>query len=410
MSIPPAASTALSRTSTAKPKGSPSPAAAAPSDDASSSWLTRLGDSLFHALSPGVFTGITLGDWLRLLAENRFRIEPNYWPKAAFTTGVSVLNSCFAVAEQLAYGRRVAATDVPPPLFVLGHWRSGTTHLHNLLATDERYASPRFSQVMIPWTFLVGEPILETITQVLLPKTRFGIDNVSFGAHAPSEEEFALAQMTFRSPYVAWAFPRHGSYYDRYITFRGVPEDEVAEWKAAFVMLLKKLTMNDGRPTIIKSPPNTGRIRMLLEIFPGAKFVHIHRDPYTVYQSTRHLHVSSWKNFAFQKPDEDELRERILRSYVEMMDAFFEERSLIPEGHFAEISFNDLESDPLGQIEQIYRQLELPEFGVVRPRLEEYVRSLAGYRKNKHVELPADLRERIGREWQRSFEEWGYPL
>jgi hypothetical protein len=367
-------------------------------------------DAFFEKFGPGVALGLPFGAWVRLLAENRFRIPPAYWPKAAFTTGASFVSSAFGLAERAIYGRKVAATQVPPPLFVLGHWRSGTTHLHNLLAIDERFGSPRFSEVMIPRTFLTGEWVVTSLAKALLPETRFGIDNVSLSTRAPSEEEFALAQLTFYSPYMSWAFPRHAEHYDRYITFRGVPEREVKEWQAAFLTLLKKLTLKDRKPMILKSPPNTGRIRLLLDVFPDARFVHIHRDPYTVYKSTRHLHVSSWKTFAFQKLDESSLRERILHGYEDMFDAFFAERSLIPPGRFAEVAFNELESDPVGQVERIYGELGLPAFGDVKPKVEDYVRSLEGYKKNKHTELPEDLRAEIARRWRRSFDEWGYEV
>lgn len=365
-------------------------------------------DAFFQAVSPGVVTGITFGAWLRLLAQNRLRIHPSYWPKAGFTTLASGLSSAFSVAEKAIYSRKLAATEVPPPLFILGHWRSGTTHLHNLLAIDKRFGSPKFSEVTIPSTFLTGEWVLNSAARVLLPKTRFGIDNVSLSTEAPSEEEFALAQMTSYSPYMGWAFPEHADYYGRYLNFRGVPAHEVAEWKAAFLIFLKKLTIRHGKPMILKSPPHTARIRLLLDIFPNARFIHIHRDPYTVYQSTRHLHVSSWKNFAFQKLDEDALQERILRQYVDMFDAFFDDRSLIPSGRFTELSFIELEADPMGQVERIYRELSLPDFAEVQPRIEQYVASLAGYKKNKHVDLPAPLRERIQQDWRRTFDEWGY--
>ncbi|MGC1275057.1 MAG: sulfotransferase [Planctomycetaceae bacterium] len=381
--------------------GSPAPAGRKPSGP---NWR----QAFFQALSPGVVTGIRFGDWLRLLAENRFRVHPAYWPRALFATAGSLVTSAFSVVEKGVYGRRIVATEIPPPLFVLGHWRSGTTHLHNLLAIDERFGSPRFSEVTIPWTFLTGEKVLTTAAAFLLPSTRFGIDNVSLSTNAPSEEEFALAQMTFHSPYLSWAFPQHAERYDRYITFRGVPEAEKRDWQAAFVMFLKKLTLRHGKPMILKSPPNTGRIKLLLEIFPDARFVHIHRDPYTVYQSTRHLHLSSWKTFAYQKLDEADLQERILRDYVEMFDAFFEDRSLIPPDRFAETSFDALEANPMAEVERIYSELKLPSFSDVRPRLAEYVQSLAGYRKNTHRDLPEELRERIVREWGRTFDEWGY--
>ena len=364
----------------------------------------------FFQAAPGVVTGITAGAWLRLLAQNRFRISPKYWPKVAVTTLASGISSAFALAEKGIYGRRIDATIVPPPLFVLGHWRSGTTHLHNLLALDERFGSPKFSEVTIPSTFLTGEPVLTTAAKYLLPKTRFAIDNVPLSTEAPSEEEFALAQMTFHSPYMGWAFPEHADYYSRYVNFRGVPEKEIAEWKNAFLIFLKKLTLRHHKPMILKSPPHTARIKLLLDIFPDARFVHIHRDPYTVYQSTRHLHVSSWKNFAFQKLDEQALQERIFRQYNDMFDAFFDERSMIPEGRFTELSFKQLEEDPIGQVERIYRDLSLPGFDDVKPHVESYVGSLGSYKKNKHVDLPQELRQRIAREWQRTFDEWGYSV
>jgi hypothetical protein len=40
----------------------------------------------------------------------------------------------------------------------------------------------------------------------------------------------------------------------------------------------------------------------------------------------------------------------------------------------------------------------------------EYLRSLAGYEKNTHADLPADTRAEIARTWRRTFEEWKYPL
>ena len=78
------------------------------------------------------------------------------------------------------------------------------------------------------------------------------------------------------------------SHYDRYLTFRGVPEREVDEWKQALVLFLKKLTWKYRKPLLLKSPPHTCRIKLLLGLFPEARFVHIHRDPFAVYQSMRH--------------------------------------------------------------------------------------------------------------------------
>jgi hypothetical protein len=98
----------------------------------------------------------------------------------------------------------------------------------------------------------------------------------------------------------------------------------------------------------------------------------------------------------------------IISVYTEMYDAYFEERGLIPEGRLCEVSFEDLEREPVGVVRSIYDALGLSGFEDLRPRLEGYLESIAGYRKNRHDELPEPLRRRIAHDWGRSFDEWGY--
>src|SRR5437764_3242177 len=78
--------------------------------------------------------GITWDRWRALLAENT--VDPAYRHRAAFLTLSSLRNSAWQRREARLYGEAVAKTVVEAPLFVLGHWRTGTTHLHNLLACD----------------------------------------------------------------------------------------------------------------------------------------------------------------------------------------------------------------------------------------------------------------------------------
>src|SRR5262249_27648158 len=161
--------------------------------------------------------------WLRLLWDNRFRVEPRFWPKAAVATALSLCHTSLRALEALAYGRRVAATKVPPPLFILGHWRSGTTFLHDLLATDRRFAYLSFAQTLAPHGFLLAGRTLSRVTRWLLPPTRGQLDNVAVTAESPHEEEFALCRTSCCSPYLAWAFPGRSEHYYRYLTLRDVP-------------------------------------------------------------------------------------------------------------------------------------------------------------------------------------------
>jgi hypothetical protein len=356
-----------------------------------------------------VFTnlyGLSLDEWLRLLWKHRFAIAPSYWPRAALMTLTSSITSLIRSYEDAKYGPKLVGIKIREPLFILGHWRSGTTYLHHLLAADERFASPNMWQVLNPHTFLSTEKH-SGILRFAGPRTRL-IDNMNFDADVPAEDEFVTCG-TLRSPFLAFAFPPHAEHYDRYLTFRGVPEEEIAEWKAALLHFYRKLIWKYDRPLVLKSPPHTCRIRLLLEMFPDARFVHIHRNPYAVFQSAKRQTLISLRATRLQSAHSLDLDARIIRRYKIMYDSFFEERHLIPEGRFHELSFEELERDPVGEVRRIYERLDIPGFEEFEPSLKRYVGSVSGYRKNEYPELPAALREKIARAWERCFEEWGYP-
>jgi hypothetical protein len=224
----------------------------------------------------------------------------------------------------------------------------------------------------------------------------------------PSEDEVALCTMTGLSPYMAWYFPRDKSQRDDHLTFRDAPAAEVARWKKALKGFLQKLTLRYGRRLVLKSPPHTARIRLLLELFPDARFVHIHRDPYDVFLSTQHMIRTVQPVFRLQRGPLPAGDDAILNTYTAMYDAYFDERCLIPERRHVDVGFESLERDPIGTLGSIYESLDLAGFDDVHPRVERYLESVAGFRKNRHDELPAALERRIAHEWGRSFDHWGY--
>lgn len=365
-------------------------------------------DRLLRHLGAGVLGGVTLGAWVRLLRDNHPALSSRYLLRGLAVSHQSLWNSVLGRYERRRYASRVEAAAVAPPVFVLGHWRSGTTHLHNLLTADGRFAFPNSYQVSFPHTFLTTEAVSSRLIGALLPPRR-PMDNVEWDMRSPQEDEFALAALTGLSPCLGWAFPRRRDHYDRYLTFRDVPGDEVARWRDALVRFLQKLTWKYGRPLVLKSPPHTSRIRLLLELFPRARFVHIRRDPYAVFRSSRHLFRTVFELHRVQRPPADDLDDWVLRQYRAMYDAFFEERGRIPAGQFHEVAFEELEKDPVGQVRRAYEALSLPAFEEAEPALRRYVESIAGYKKNAFSPLPADLLARIASSWRQCFEEWDYP-
>ena len=365
-------------------------------------------ESLLNHLGPGLLGGITFGKWLRLLRDNRFAVAPSCVPRAMVITFQSVPTSLFHWNDQHKLRDQLKDVVVQPPVFLLGHWRHGTTHLHYLMTIDRRFAFPNNYQTLFPNSFLTAESLHSRVIDFFLPNRR-PMDNVEWTMGSPQEDEFALCVNCSRSPCTGWVFPKRRDYYDRYLTMRNVSDAEIAEWKEAFLLFLKKLTWLNNRPLILKSPPHTARIKLLLQMFPDARFVHIHRNPFDVFHSSRRMLKAVFELHRLQRARLTDLDDWILRMYREMYESFFEERRLIPAGQFHEMCFEELEQDPVGQVRRIYEALNLPDFAHVHSRLQSYVDSIADYRKNAFPDLPSDVRQRISREWQRSFEEWGYP-
>jgi hypothetical protein len=354
--------------------------------------------------------GITAGAWWRLLKDNRFAVDMAYWHRAALITVLSALHSLEARREERQWGEAIDAVRLEsPPVFVLGHWRSGTTHLHNILSRDPQFAFPDLVETFSSHCMLSDGDRRRQRWASRLPATR-PMDAMAVAVDLPQEDEFAVALSSLRSPYHAFSFPRRSRHYERYISMRDAPPEEIVEWKRAFVRFLKKLTLRHRKPLVLKSPAHTARIRLLLELFPGARFVHVHRNPYEVFQSFRHDFDSHGWYLYLQKPDVQAIEETILRMYNHVFDAFFADRPLIPRGQYHEVAFADLERRPLEVVEETYRALGLEGFEAARPALQAYLEPLSGYRRNRFRELPPEWRERIATSWRRTFDEWGYPV
>lgn len=350
--------------------------------------------------------GITLDRWIDLLRENS--VSPAYWHRAAFITAVSCLNS-LARRKERRLDAAISATPLAgPPLFILGHWRSGTTHLHNLLALDTlNFAFANTYQVINPLTFLTTEETNTRRFASLVPNKRL-MDEMAMGFALPQEDEFAPCLDTLKSSYLGITFPRRQEHYDRYLTFDDVPEQEISQWKDSLLTFCKKLTYKYQRPLLLKSPSHTARISHLLKWFPDARFVHIHRHPHDVFRSNQHYWDTAVWHTYLQKPDRSKLDSEILRRYRTLHDAFHAQRPLIPDERFHELGFTDLEADPIASLRCLYQQLGLPHFETLLPTFEAYLASQSSYKKNQFTPLPPATIKLVNQHAKPELDLWKY--
>ncbi|MGI9592775.1 MAG: sulfotransferase family protein [Myxococcota bacterium] len=339
----------------------------------------------------------------------RYGVDERYRKRARARLLTSALAEPLRGWERLRYGRRLARTEIAPePVFLLGYGRSGTTHLHNLLWQDPQFGVVSNYQTTVQSFALTGRGWLERALAKRMPAKR-PMDNVAISVDAPQEEEIALVNSTEYAPLHFMSFPRAlPGAYDPYVCDLGDDPARLEGFRRAYVRVLRKATiLADGRRLALKTPTNTARIPFLLETFPDAKFVHIIRNPYLVYQSMRNMWRVVIPRETLQEFGWEELDAWTADAYVRVMRRYLEDRKRIPEGRLFELRFEDLDQRPLEVLPQLYAELDLGGWEQARPGIERYLEGLGRFEKNR-FEFPSDVVEVVNREWGFALDAFGY--
>jgi len=361
----------------------------------------------YSFIAPRFWHGMTLPIWLRLLARNRLAISPTRIPLALAITGFTTMNSVLRGVEELLYRRRVNAIQIEhAPIFILGHWRSGTTLLHELLISDPRHTYPNTYECFAPHHFLLTEKLLTRLLAFILPAQR-PMDNMAAGWSRPQEDEFAMTNLGIPSPYLSMAFPKRGPVYPEYLDLTQLSHEQISQWQDTLIRFLKRITYHSNRRIVLKSPPHTARIRTLLKIFPDARFVHIVRDPYTLFPSTVRMWRSLNRVQGLQVAQDDWLEEYVLDCFDRLYRRFEEDRPLLASNRFYEVRYEDLVSDPMTQMRAIYDQLELGDFDEATPRVLAYLDDARDYKTNRY-DLSAEMHDRVTQRWGDFIRRYGY--
>jgi len=361
-------------------------------------------DVTFEPLAGSTFTNL-----LKLLAQNHFHVDSIGIPRIIYSTLMSLIFSPLNVIEHIKYDKKIKKTTLnKPPIFIVGHWRTGSTFLHNTMAQDQQFGYPTTFQTVTPALMLTFEKLIKPIVESSLPETR-PQDNVKIGADLPQEEEYALGNISPYSYYNGWIFPKNMEKYNDYVDFQNVPKKEIQEFKEIFHYYIQKLTLHyKGKQLLLKNPSNTARIKLLYDMYPDAKFIHIYRNPYHVYLSMKRNIEKEMTLYTLQKPPKWEIfEESMVNMYNRMFQKYFNEIKLVPKENRIEIQYEKFTKEPYQQLKNIYTDLNITGFENNKEIFKNYLQSQKKI-KTYSYKIEKELQQKIYQQLKEAIDYWEY--
>lgn len=363
----------------------------------------------------------SLDAWARLLLSGGAwrEIRPRYLPRLALGLCTSCVGTILTLPERLLLGLASLvqphrpASSRTPIVFVLGYYRSGTTHLHYLLSCDRRFITPKWFQVMAPTGWWCSWSIIRWLLVPFLSSTR-PQDDVAIGPEWPAEDDFAVNNHTAASTMPGRMIvpaDRLWDHYRRYQTLEALTESQRSRFRRSLRAFVSRLEWNPLRPSkvsqrmiLLKSPAHTARVRELSELFGAdrVRFVHLSRDPTAVLRSNIAMH-RRFEPYLLADPPIDHgetIRARVVQEYDLTERAFLAQSAALAgkggggedteDGRIARVRYQDLVADPVTVLRRVYAELGLSWTDEFHRRVVRYLASVNDYRPASSTRGSAD--------------------
>jgi hypothetical protein len=354
-----------------------------------------------------ILAGTTSGKLLKMILKNGISLNPKLLFRLLFLIQNGIWASFFKRREKAKFGKKLAQSPVvKDPLIIIGHWRTGSTLLHQLMSLDKNLVAPSVFQVSLPDSFLISEKYYRPVMSSMMSPTR-PMDNVKLGFDEPQEDEYALLKLTGDSPLAEVIFQKSNNYFLKsYPNF--IPKNG-EEWKRAITNFCNKLHFASNKRILLKNPFHSMRIELLQETFPDVKFIHIHRHPYKVVPST----INMWNIVAKQNRLKGTWKEPTIKETSEVLNGMLnqirKDISALPTGSYTEINFETFEKDVLLSLKKIYQDIGLNYTQEFEENVNAYLSGLKNYKKN--VFSLADKDKQIIQEiLTEQFSHYHYPI
>ena len=168
-------------------------------------------------------------DWKTFNAITKGReIDAAYKGKYRLTKAVCRLLATLAPLQDKRYEKLLAPPLEHDPVFILGHWRSGTTFVHNVFSCDKHFGYNTTYQTVFPHLMMWGQPFFKKNMSWLMPDKR-PTDNMEPGGRPAAGRRVCIGEHdAFYTYYNFWFLPKHQQEYaDKYLLFDDISEAEL---------------------------------------------------------------------------------------------------------------------------------------------------------------------------------------
>ena len=320
------------------------------------------------------------------------RPSPSRWEVSALISLSGLLVEPLAWMQSLLFTQRLQLVQLPDdPIVVIGHWRSGTTYLHQLRACDPTVATARNTLTVAPQVALLLKPWIAPLLKAWMTRVR-PIDAVPWGPDDPQEDELGLARLTFDTNMGGMAFPR-----DYLANFRRHVLVTTRAYERQWLTFCRLTWLHDGAGTthwLIKNPVHTARLSLVLRHFPRARFVVLRRSPVDSIRSLVQVKQRLGMLVGLQPvPDQGTQVEETVTAHRELLEAFETSRHLIPDQQLLELDYDELIHQPLQAVERIYSRFGLTSWAVAKGPIKARIDQARSYSADPvRLSQPAERR------------------
>jgi len=290
------------------------------------------------------------------------------------------LKNRLLLADLLKRHPEINDIDLLPPVVIAGLPRTGTTHLHNLLAAAPTFRTLPYWESFEPFPLPAEEGIepdpraarmdvAVTVMNMLMP--HFALMHEMTTAHV--HEEIQLLANDFSTMFMETLayVPRWENYY--------LAHDQTSTYEYLATQLKALQFLRGGRRWLLKSPQHLEQLTVLDKVFPGVAVVCTHRDPVPVAISMVAMLTYSARMHRSPVPVEEIATGWIHRLEL-MLNALVRDRDAIAAERSIDVTFDDFMADELGVAEKVYGLVGEPVTDDARAAIADY---LAGHQRGR---------------------------